>query len=154
MDLNELKKHPRLVELRFALLYDDLIRSFGVEATTGLLSSIASAFLINNSIISALITKRIDIIAMRRTNKERFRQEVILLGKTLGYTDTDIATKLLKVSRQTYYSHGKHVYDIDEFLTNEWISELDYNTTVLGVTAYYNEIYRLLSILDTLKSVI
>lgn len=153
MEYETLRTHPRFLELRFMVVYDDLLRAFGIEEATLLIEALCNSFHINYTLISGVISKRREILELRHANLVRYRQELLIMGLSRGYSKTDVATKIMKIARQTFYSYGDEL-DPEHFCTDDWVRELDYNTVSLGVKAYANEVYRLLQIIDALKGMI
>lgn len=154
MILNELKEHPRTVELRFSILYSDLIRAFGVENATRFVENVCNSFNINFNVINAVIAKRNEIEAWKRHKRELYRQQVVVMGKAYGFNNTYIATRLLKITRQAYYKHASHSYDMNAFYDKDWRELYDGSIAVLGLRTYYNEVVRFISVIEALREVV
>lgn len=151
MDLLSIRNHPRLVELHFTILYDDMVRLFGVEDAMRVTESLCSAFRINFNLVANVISRRREIIAMKFENPTRFRQELVAMGLSTGMSISDVATRIFKVSRQTLYKYPEEVWNVKKFLTSEWVEELDFSVVTLGIKAYENEVFRLVQKLEAFK---
>lgn len=152
--LRELKEHPRTVELRFSILYSDLIRAFGVENATRFVENVCNSFNINFNIVLAVINKRNEIEACKRDKRELYRQQIVAMGKAYGFTNTYIAERLLKITRQAFYKHAAHTYELEKFYNAEWRNTYDMSIAVLGLRNYYNEIVRFISVIEALREVV
>lgn len=153
MKYTDVNNHPRLLELQFMIIYDDLIRAFGIEGATNFIEAICSSFHLNYSLISGVVSKRMEILALKHTDLRRYRQELLILGLSKGYSRTYIATNIMKISRQTFYAMYSEALNPDEFFTKEWVEEMNYTTVSLGVKAYANEVFRFVKIIDALKGI-
>ena len=152
--LSELREHPRTVELRFSILYSDLIRAFGVENATRFVENVCNSFNINFNVINAVIAKRNEIEAWKRDKRELYRQQIVVMGKAYGFNNTYIAERMLKITRQAYYKHASHNYDMNAFYNKDWRDMYESSIAVLGLRTYYNEVVRFISVLEALREVV
>lgn len=146
------KSHPRVMEIRFAMLYDIVERDFGRIQATKFFELICKMYNCNFNILSTLMNKRFDIKRYSLTKLTRWRQEVIFVAAL--YDETLFkAAKCLGMSASNLYAN-KDRYDINEFLTPEWLKELDEETLLCNIDTYNLEIKRFFELVATIGIVI
>lgn len=150
-DFGKYKTHPRVVELRFIMIYDTFVKTIGVEDTNRLFSGICSGFRINVDVINGVLNRRFDIKRYLKTNKVRYRQDIIFMGKCFGESSYRIARKYLNTSPSNLYVNE---YRLSEFLNEEWLLRLADSVCHCGTEYYRNEIIRFIEAIEKLDRVL
>ena len=136
ISLEEYKKHPRILEIRFILLFDMFEKEFGYQRTLKMYEAICSAFNGSMNLLMGLINKRFDIKRKAKTKYTRWRQEVIFAAYVHGETIYKVAKDYLNLTPQSLYN--KETYDVADFVTPAWLadstSELDSKLQKLWVS--------------------
>lgn len=152
-ELEKYKTHPRVLEIRFILLFDMFEKELGYLQATKSFQAICSAFNCNMTLLQAIINRRFDIQRRSKTNFRRWRQEVIFASYVYGESIYKVAKTYFKVRPESIYAQ-KEIYDIDVFLNNEWLDKFDNEVTLCGEYAYRNEVVRFLEIVDNMTIVL
>ena len=152
-ELEHYKTHPRVLEIRFTLLFNMFEKELGYLQATKSFQAICSAFNCNMSLLQAIINKRFDIQRRSKTNFRRWRQEVIFTAYVYGESIYKVAKTYLNIKPETIYAQ-RNIYDIETFLNNEWLSKFDDDVTLCGEYAYRNEVVRFLEILDNFSMIL
>ena len=153
MELEHYKTHPRILEIRFILLFSMFEKELGYLQATKSFQAICDAFNCNMTLLQAIINKRFDIQRKSKTNFRRWRQEVIFTAYVYGESIYKVAKTYLNVKPETIYAQ-RNIYDIEIFLNNEWLSKFDDDVTLCGEYAYRNEVVRFLEILDNFSMIL
>ena len=149
------RHHPRLLEIRFILLFDMLDREYGYAGARKIVSAICDAFNRNGELLDAVIDKRFDIKRKKKTSKIKWTQEIIFMGLCYGETAYKIAKDYMSVSPANFYRKvASKAYNINEFLTDEWLRDLDDEVKVTGNYIYRNEVKGFLEIIGNLREVL
>lgn len=146
-ELEEYRHHPRVLEIRFILLFDMFEKELGYLQAIKSFQSICSAFNCNMTLLQAIINRRFDIQRKSKTNFRRWRQEVIFASYVYGETIYKVAKTYFHVKPESIYAQ-KDIYDIEIFLNNEWLDKFDNDITLCGEHAYKNEVVRFMEIID------
>lgn len=154
MNLKEYRSHPRMLELRFSLIHSNMVMQFGLDGTAHILKGICDSARINWGIISSVIGRKEMILDMNRTNKMRYRQEVVFMGDVFEESRINTMKNYMRVSKRLLYEGFDGMLLPQRFLNEEWIDGLDYSIVVAGNKAYSNELIRILNILSILSEVI
>ena len=115
--------------------------------------AICDAFNCNMTLLQAIISKRFDIKKRSKTNFRRWRQEVIFASYVYGETLYRVAKVYFNIKPETIYAQ-KNIYDIETFLTNEWLSKFDDDVILCGEYAYRNEVIRFMEIVDSVNLIL
>lgn len=150
MELEKYKTHPRVLEIRFIILFDMFEKEFGYTQAIKAFQAICDAFNCNMNLLQAIINKRFDIKRRSKTNFRRWRQEVIFASYVYGETLYKVAKTYFKVKPETIYNQ-RDIYEIDKFLTEEWLSKLDNDIVLSGEHIYRNEIVRFLEMVNIMS---
>ena len=152
-ELEEYKNHPRVLEIRFILLFNMFERELGYLQATKSFQAICSAFNCNMTLLQAVINKRFDIQRKSKTNFRRWRQEVIFSAYVYGESIYKVAKTYFNVKPETIYAQ-KDIYDIEIFLNNEWLEKFDNEITLCGEYSYRNEVVRFMEVLNNFSIIL
>lgn len=152
-ELEKYKTHPRVLEIRFILMFDMFEKELGYQQATKSFQALCSAFNCNMTLLQAIITRRFDILRKSKTNFRRWRQEVIFASYVYGESIYRVAKTYFNIRPESLYNQ-KELYDINTFLTNEWLSKLDDSTLLCGEYAYRNEVVRFMEIIDNMALIL
>lgn len=150
--LNKYKNHPRVLEIRLAVLFGILQHEYGYDGAMKLVSSICNSFNRNMDILNVILNKRFDIRRKSKTNRSLWIQEVVFMGLCYDETYYKIAKDYLLVTPSNFYrSNVTNNYNVSTFLTDEWLRNLDDEVKVTGSLVYRNEVKAFLETVDSLK---
>lgn len=150
--LKTYRKHPRVLEIRFILFFDMLEHEYGYAGAKKIISALCMAYNRNEDILNVILNKRFDIKRKQKTSKIKWTQEIIFMGLCYGETPYKIAKDYLMVTPSNFYRSSKSIsYDVNTFLTDEWLRNLDDEVKVTGSYAYRNEVKGFLEVVDDLK---
>ena len=152
-ELEKYKTHPRVLEIRFILLFDMFEKELGYQQATKSFQAICDAFNCNMTLLQAIINKRYDIQRKSKTNFRRWRQEVIFASYIYGETIYKVAKTYFNVRPESIYAQ-KDIYDINIFLTNEWLDKFDNDITLCGEHSYRNEVVRFMEVIDNMNIIL
>lgn len=152
VDLENYKKHPRILEVRFILLYDMFEREYGAVRASKYFEAICDMFHINFVFINAIIHRRFEISKYSKTKRLRWKQEVIFAAKCYDETIYKVAKDYLVVARSNLYVYPE--LKLENFVTDEWLRELDEEAKVCGTEAYRMSIEHLFEVIDDLANVL
>jgi hypothetical protein len=152
ISLEEYKKHPRILEIRFILLFDMFEKEFGYQRALKMYEAICSSFNGSMNLLMGLINKRFDIKRKAKTKYTKWRQEVIFASYVYGESLYKVAKDYLNVRPQNLYTNDS--YDITKFVTHEWLTTLDDDIALCGMSHYRMEVIRFNEIIDSLSNVV
>ena len=152
-ELEKYKTHPRVLEIRFIILFDMFEKELGYLQATKSFQAICDAFNCNMRLLQAIINKRFEIKRKSKTNFRRWRQEVIFSSYVYGESIYKVAKVYFRVNPETIYNQ-KEIYNMDMFLNNEWLEKFDNEITLCGEYAYKNEVIRFLEIIDNMSVIL
>lgn len=153
--LEQYKKHPRILEVRFILLFDLFEKEFGYNGVMDIFNGLCIGFKRNKQVLDTVIDKRFDIKRKSKTSVTKWRQEVMFMGACYGDTIYRIATDYLMIDPSNLYKkEKKNMYDVNTFVTDEWLRSLDDEVKVTGGILHRNEVKGFLEIMDSLTSVL
>ena len=153
MELDDYKKHPRVLEIRFVLFFDVLEREYGYQGAIKFIESICKAFNCNFMFLNGLINRRFEIKGKSKVKWRLWRQEVIFAAKVYGETVYKVAKSYLGLDPHTIYSQSD-IYDINKYCTGEWLSDFDTRVTLCGQPSYRLEVVRFFEVVDNLKNIL
>lgn len=143
IDVSSYKEHPRMLELRLILLFSIVATEYGHNKAVTIFQKLSEIFRTDFAKLQTVINSMPSIQQMRRTDKWRYRQEVIFLGHLYNETRGTVATKYLQVHYTTIYRMPE-VHRLDNFVTQRWLDQLDDSVVICGVEAYRLEVLRFL----------
>ena len=153
MEIESYKKHPRVLEIRFILMFSMFEKELGYLQATKVFQAICDAFNCNITLLQSIINKRFDIQRKSKTNFRRWRQEVIFSAYVYGESIYKVAKTYFNVKPETIYAQ-KDLYDIELFLNDEWLSKFDDDVTLCGEYAYRNEVIRFMEVVDNFSIIL
>lgn len=151
-ELKEYKKHPRVLEVRFILLFNLIEKEYGYLQTMKFFESLCSAFNCNMVFLQGIIDRRFDIQRNSKKNFVMWRQEVIFASTVWGESLYKVANDYLNIKPATLYTQ-MNVYDINKFCTNEWLEKLDNQITLCAQKSYKIEVLRVFEIMEMFADV-
>lgn len=153
--LEQYRKHPRILEVRFILLFDLFEKEFGYNGVMDIFNGLCMGFKRNKDILDAIINKRFDIKRKSKTSVIKWRQEVMFMGMCYGDTAYKIAKDYLMIDPSNLYRREKkYIYDPKTFVTEEWLRSLDDEVKVTGGHIHRNEVRGFLEIMNSLTNVL
>lgn len=153
--LEQYKKHPRILEVRFILLFDLFEKEFGYNGVMDIFNGLCIGFKRNKQVLDTVIAKRFDIKRKSKTSVVKWRQEVMFMAMCYGETPYKVAKHYLMVSPVNFYrSDRKFIYDPNVFVTEEWLRELDDEVKITGGLLHRNEVKGFLEIMNSLTNVL
>lgn len=147
-DLENYKFHPRVMELRLAIIKRAIDRQYGEEMSMNILKMFAEMFQCNWTLLIGVFNKDNKIFNQTAESPKRKKQEIIFMGALYGETRYQIAKQYLNMSINYLYQMKKD-HNPDLFATPEWLSALDDEVQVCGVRSYGNEAKRFLVAFDS-----
>lgn len=147
------KRHPRVLEVRFVLLFNLIEREYGYLQTMKIVQSICTSFNCNMTFLQGIINRRFDVQRNSKKNFVFWRQEVIFASVCYGESIYKVANDYLNVSPETIYAQSKN-YSIDNFCTTEWLDKLDMQVTLCAEPVYKNEVLRFFEAIDMFTNVL
>lgn len=153
MEIESYKKHPRVLEIRFILMFNMFEKELGYLQATKAFQAMCDAFNCNITLLQSIINKRFDIQRKSKTNFRRWRQEVIFSAYVYGESIYKVAKTYFNVKPETIYAQ-KDLYDIELFLNDEWLSKFDDDVTLCGEYAYRNEVIRFMEVVDNFSIIL
>lgn len=154
MNLDKYRNHPRILELRFLLTHSNFAMEFGLENTAIIFEAICKAAKINWSILSSVIGRQEMVLGLSRTDRLRYRQEIVFMGDVYKESRLNVAKKYLRISKRLMYEAFDGMLLPQKFLNDEWLEKLDYNVVIAGNVAYSNELERFLNYLSIIGEVV
>lgn len=151
IDVTDFRSHPRILELRFISTYDLWYREFG-ERTDRILIGLAEAFSCDISKLQAVANQSPSIRKMTKSDRARHVQEIVFMGIVWNETRFTVSSKYLKMSKRSLYA--QYAYIPKNFLTPEWLAQLDTEVVTCGLKQYALEVERFLSSLETFRKVV
>jgi hypothetical protein len=153
--LDKYKMHPRILEVRLILLFDLFEKEFGYANVMSIFEGICKGFKRNKDLLDTVLAKRFDIKRKSKTNRAKWKQEVMFMGMCYGETPYKIAKNYLFLDPSNLYrTEFSQKYNPNEFLTDEWLRQLDDEAKVTGSSIYRNEVSGFLEIMEALTNVL
>ena len=151
--LEKYRKHPRILEIRFALSYKMFEDNYGTNMALGVFEGLCFGFKRNFSLINSVINKRFDIMRMSKTNRVRWKQEVTFVGACYKIKTSDLCRRYLNIAPTNFYSKNSN-YLLDNFIDKEWLEKLDDEAIICNSYVYQTEINGFLDMLNDLESIL
>jgi len=152
VDLVKYRTHPRVLELRLAMLHKLLSEEYSTEIAVKYLHSMCDLFRCNWNVINQIINNVYNIRQMSKESKKRWRQELVFMGMTLNETRYGIAKRYLNLNVSNSYRKEYNLTP-SNFITQEWMDGLDASVVVCGLSAYRFEAERFMQEYDNLLEV-
>jgi hypothetical protein len=138
IDYTDYRHHARLVELNIITTYLNFVKEYGVVRSEEFFKGICNLIGVDWTKIQGIIRNADKFIEQGRTNKLRFRQEVIFMGAVWGHHRLYTAKQHLHISHTTLYSF-KEQLEPDKYVNEEWLNELANNVIICGIEGYRQE---------------
>lgn len=151
--LDKYKNHPRILEVRFILLFDLFEREFGYNGVMDIFNGLCVGFKRSKDLLDTVLARRFDIKRKSKTSRIKWRQEVMFMGMCYGESPYKVAKNYLLIAPQNLYMN-KEINDPRHFLTDEWLRDLDDECKIAGNIIYRNEIKGFLEIINSLTNVL
>lgn len=152
IDFEAYKTHPRVLEVRFILLYEMFEREFGRISALKWYEIICEYFKCDYTKILAIINKRFEIKRYQKTKLTRWRQQVIFAATCYEESIYKVAKDYLILSPQNIYTN--ELLDMNNFLNDEWLRELDEDATLCGMPSFRIEVERFFEAIDGVINVL
>lgn len=153
MELDEYKKHPRVLEVRFMLFFDMMEKDYGYQGAIKFIESICKAFNCNFMFLNSLINRRFDIKRKTKVRWRLWRQEVIFTAEVYGEKIYTASEKYLHIKANTLYAQSD-LYSVSKFCDNEWLRGLDERVVLCGQSGYRLEVIRFFEVIDDLSKIL
>lgn len=153
IDITEYKNHPRVLEIRFILLFDLFEKEYGYSGAVSIFEAICGSMNCNMRFLLDIINKRFEIKRQSKTKFTRWRQEVIFASYLYGETTYKVANDYLHVAPSSLYMQ-KEIYGMNNFITRSWLLELDKEIELSGLKHYRVEIERFFIVIENLTNVL
>ena len=126
------KTHPRILEIRLMLIFNNLVRNYQYAKAIRIVEVFCDLFAVNFKNILTIVNNDYKIRRMRKTNKERWLQEVVFMGELYDESRYFIAENYL-ARHGTYLYSGQYNLKIENFVDHEWLRGLDSSVTICGI---------------------
>lgn len=146
-ELEHYKFHPRVMELRLAMIKTQIDRQYGEEVAMNFLKLLSDMFQCNWTLLVGVFNKDRKIVNHDSTTPKRRKQEIIFMGALYDETRYHIAKHYLDVSINYLYQSSVD-HNPEKFADDEWLKQLDDEVLVCGVRSYANEAKRFLVSFD------
>lgn len=151
-DYGDYKTHPRVLEIRFILLFDMFEREFGYATALKYYETICDIFRCDFVKIMGLVNKRFEIKKYQKSKLTKWRQEVIFAAACYNESIYKVAKDYLIMSSQNIYSNEN--LKLEKFVTEEWLRNLDTEATLCGMKPYRIELERFFEAINNLTNVL
>jgi hypothetical protein len=146
-ELEKYKFHPRIMELRLAMIKKQLERQYGEEVAMNFLKTLSDMFQCNFTLLVTVFNRDNKILNQMPISMKRKKQEIILMGHLYNETRYYISHHYLHMSTNYLYQsklqHNPEIYSTEEFL-----AMLDDEVLACGVRAYAIEAKRFIVSFD------
>lgn len=154
MDYKKYRIHPRVLELKFTVIHNNFVLEYGIEKTAIMFQKFCELARINWTIISSTIGRKDMITNMFIRDRLRYRQELVFTGYVFDESHKNIAKKYLMNSRRILYEYAEGMLVPNNFISEDWLDQLDYNVVIAGTKAYALELGRFIDFVMILGEVI
>lgn len=152
IDFDKYKKHPRVLEVRFVLLFNLIEREYGYNQSIKMFQALCNTFNCNITFLQGIVNNRYNIQKGKR-NYIMWRQEIIFAATCYGESMYKVANEYINVLPSTMYSQPDK-YNLERFCNDEWLRKLDDRVTLCGQLAYKNEVIRFFEVIDMFADVL
>lgn len=147
------KRHPRVIEVRFILLFNLIEKECGYLHTMKIIQSICTSFNCNMTFLQGIINRRLDIQKNSKKNYVLWRQEVIFSSACYGESIYKVANDYLNLKPSTIYTQS-NLYDINKFCNAAWLEKMDTQITLCAENSFKNEVLRFFEAVDMFADVL
>jgi hypothetical protein len=139
INIEKYKTHPRILELRVIILFNLISKHYDYNIAIDFFQSLSKLFRCNWQLMNGIINNVFRIRELEKRDKTRFRQEVIFMGVLFNESRYKIVKDYLSVSLPVVYGKDFH---LDNYVTQEWLDNLDNNIAICGIPHYKLEAER------------
>lgn len=150
-ELEDYKYHPRIMEIRLALIKRMLTKEYSEESAMNILKLLSDNFQCNFTLLVGIFNKDNRIINYTVDNLRK-KQEIIFMGALYGESRYTVAKRYLDMNVNYLYQNMK-MHSPDNFATPEWLEAMSNEVEVCGVRSYGNEAKRFIVAFDSFLSV-
>lgn len=140
MELTEYKNHPRILELFIITFYNRIAQDYGIEQARQLFNAFVNVTGGDWTRIQGILMQAPTIRALEKKNKKLYKQQMLLLAHLYDISRYELG-QILNVTPQTFYNE-KGSYKFDQFVTQEFLHDLDNHIVICGMTPYQQEAIR------------
>lgn len=151
-ELEKYKFHPRVMELRMAMIKNQLERQYGEEVAMNLLKMLSDMFQCNWSLLVSVFNKDSKIMNHTSVGPKRKKQEIILMGHLYNETRYYISKHYLSMSTNYLYQ-SKFQHNPEVYADESWLEPMDSEVLACGVRAYALEAKRFIVSFDSFLGV-
>jgi hypothetical protein len=138
VDFTEYRNHPRMIELNIILTYINFVNEYGIIKTEEYFKDMCKLFGVDSTKIIGIV-RNVDRIRLQsKTDKQRYRQEVIFLGAVWGHQRLWTAKRHLHITHATLYRYGD-LLNPEKFTDQAWLDQLSSNVVICGIEGYKQE---------------
>lgn len=145
--LEKYKFHPRIMELRMALIKNQFARQYGEEVAMNFLKTLSDMFNCNWTLLVSVFNKDTRIINNTSVNPKRKKQEIIFMGYLYNETRYHISKHYLDMSTNYLYQ-SKNEHNPENYVDDNWGAVMDEEIIACGVRAYALEAKRFIVSFD------
>lgn len=146
-ELEKYKFHPRVMEMRLAMMKNLIVKQYGEEIAMGFLKVLCEMWGCNWSLLIGIFNKDNKIINHSSVSPRRKKQEIIFMGYLYGETRYHISKHYLDMSTNYLYQ-SKEEHNPENYVDERWASFLDDEVSVCGVRSYSIEAKRFIISFD------
>lgn len=140
-DYTEYRYHPRMLELNIMTTYLNLVREYGTVKTEDLMKMFCNIIGVDATKIIGIVRNADRFALQVKTDKLRYRQEMLFLGAVWGHQRLYTATHWLHITHATLYRYGD-IHNPEKFVNQEWLDGLANNVIICGIEGYKQEATR------------
>lgn len=155
MELNmAYKRHPRVLELRIILVFNNLVRNYTYNRAIEILESLCDITKTNFKNIITIVNNDYNIRRLSKTNKERWFQELIFMGALYNESRYFVAEKWLSRHKTYLYTMKHYNLILEDFLDEEWLKGLTDSVVICAIPHQNLEATRFLDGVEQLLEVL
>jgi hypothetical protein len=153
IDISSYQRHPRVLELKVIFMYQLLVNEYNDVWAQTFFRQWADLNRMNWSLLSGFLNQKQKIRKLETLDRGRFRQEVIFMGLLFNEVRREVAERYLGISK-TYIYRKENNFDVEEYVTEDWLLKLDETVVLCGIPQYRNEVERFVETLENFLEVI
>jgi hypothetical protein len=138
VDYTDTKYHPRMIELNIITTYMNFVREYGVIKTEELFKAFSNLFGVDVSKILGIVRNADRVMVQSKTDKMRYRQEILFMGAVWGHHRLYTAKQHLHITHATLYRYGAEL-NPEKFVNQDWLDQLANNVIICGIDGYKQE---------------
>lgn len=121
-----IKYHPRMLELRLALVYDSLYHAFGNKNSIEIIKGFCESLKIDYACIDLVLRNYSKVMKLSKFNRAEHNRQVIVMGESWGETKSYVGRVYLNGIKGIYSNYS------DIGVDDNFLSSLDKYTAVLA----------------------